>query len=94
MVISPLKASMAIFNFNDALIFFFISSSFLIESNSIKISRKNGPLFGGHYSENRHAITQEQEMVKMQEKAMLEMQKQRIEQEVTRQKERDFSISM
>lgn len=30
----------------------------------------------------------------MQEKAMLETQKQRIEQEVTRQKERDFLMSM
>ena len=46
---SPLKASIAIFNFNDALIFFFIFSSFLFESSSIKILRKNGLIFGGHY---------------------------------------------
>jgi hypothetical protein len=43
--------------------------------------------------ENRHAIAHEQDMLKMQEKAMLEVQKQRIEQEVSRQKQ-DFSMSM
>jgi hypothetical protein len=63
--------------------------------NLVYLRRMNGDsLFRDRCCENRHAITQEQEMVKMQEKAMLEMQKQRIEQEVTRQKERDFSISM
>jgi Ti-type conjugative transfer relaxase TraA len=44
--------------------------------------------------ENRHAIAHEHDILKMQEKALLEVQKQRIEQEVLRQKERDFSMSM
>ncbi len=43
---------------------------------------------------NRHLITQEQDFLKMQEKALLKVQQQRIEQEISRQKERDFSMSM
>lgn len=43
---------------------------------------------------NRHTIAHEQDMLKMQEKALLKVQKQQIEQEVSRQKERDFSMSM
>lgn len=43
---------------------------------------------------DRHAIAHEQDMLKMQEKALIEVQKQRIEQEISRQKERDFSMSM
>ncbi|MBX9621115.1 MAG: hypothetical protein K2X28_03660 [Alphaproteobacteria bacterium] len=44
--------------------------------------------------ENRHTIAQEQDMLKMQEKALLKIQKQYIEKEVLRQKEREFSISI
>ncbi|MBY0273416.1 MAG: AAA family ATPase [Alphaproteobacteria bacterium] len=44
--------------------------------------------------ENRHTIAHEQDMLKMQEKAMLEVQKQQIRQEISRQKEREFSLSM
>lgn len=42
--------------------------------------------------ENRHSIAQEHDLLKMQEKALLEVQKKQIEQEVSRQK--DFSMSM
>lgn len=43
---------------------------------------------------HRHTIAHEQDMLKMQEKALIEVQKQRIDQEISRQKERDLSISM
>jgi len=44
--------------------------------------------------DDRHSIAQEHDFLKMQEKALLEVQQQRIEQEVSRQKEREFSMSM
>jgi Ti-type conjugative transfer relaxase TraA len=44
--------------------------------------------------EERHTITHEYEAVKMQEKALLEVQKQQIQQEVSRQKERGFEMGM
>ncbi|MBP6951535.1 MAG: AAA family ATPase [Alphaproteobacteria bacterium] len=63
--------------------------------NLTYLRRMNGDLMfrEGCYN-NRHSIAQEHDMLKMQEKTLLEVQKQRIEQEVSRQKERDFSMSM
>ena len=47
----------ATFNFNDALIFFFIFFSFLVESYSLKLFRKSGPVFGGQYTLKPNAET-------------------------------------
>jgi hypothetical protein len=44
--------------------------------------------------EERHSIIHEHEVVKMQEKALLEVQKQQIQQEVSREKERGFEMGM
>ncbi len=42
--------------------------------------------------DDRHTIAPERDMLKMQEKTLLEVQKQRIEQEAAKQKEREFSL--
>jgi Ti-type conjugative transfer relaxase TraA len=44
--------------------------------------------------EERHAIAHEHEVVKVQEKVLLEAQKQQIQQQVLREKERGFEMSM
>ncbi len=44
--------------------------------------------------EEKHSIAQEHDMLKMQEKALHEIQKQHIQQEMLRQKERDISMSI
>lgn len=44
--------------------------------------------------EDRHSIAHEHDLLKMQEKAMLEVQKQQIQQEVSRQKERGFEMGI
>lgn len=44
--------------------------------------------------ELKTSIAQDRDIIKMQEKALLRAQQQRIEQEITRQKERDFSMAM
>ncbi len=62
--------------------------------NLVYLRRMNGDsMFRDRCYESRHSIVHEQNMLKIQEKAMLEVQKQRIEQEVSRQKQ-DFSMSM
>ncbi|MBX9786574.1 MAG: toprim domain-containing protein, partial [Alphaproteobacteria bacterium] len=61
--------------------------------NLLYLRRMNGDsMFRERCYENRHTIAHEQDMLKMQEKALIEVQKQRIEQEISRQ--RDFSMSM
>lgn len=63
--------------------------------NVTYLRRMNGDaLFRERCYEAKASIAQERDTLKMQEKALLEVQRQRIEQEVTRQKERDFSMSM
>lgn len=63
--------------------------------NLIYLNRTNGDaMFRERCYEAKASIAQERDIIKMQEKTLLEAQKQRIEQEVTRQKERDFSMSM
>jgi hypothetical protein len=44
--------------------------------------------------DERHSIAHEHEIVKMQEKALLKIQEQYIQQELSRQKQRDFSMGM
>jgi hypothetical protein len=59
--------------------------------NLLYLRRMNADsMFRERCYENRHTIAHEQDMLKMQEKAILEVQKQHIEQEVSRQK--DFSM--
>ncbi len=48
-------------------------------------------MFRERYYDERHSIAHEHDMLKMQEKALFEVQKQQIQQEISRQKERDFS---
>lgn len=63
--------------------------------NLTYLRRMNGDaMFRERCYEAKASITQERDIIKMQENALLEVQKQRIEQEVMRQKERDFSMSM
>jgi Ti-type conjugative transfer relaxase TraA len=63
--------------------------------NLIYLRRMNGDsMFRERCYESRHSIAHEQEMFKIQEKALLEVQKQHIENEISRQKEREFSMSM
>jgi len=63
--------------------------------NLTYLRRMNGDsMFRERCYDDRHSITQERDIIKMQEKALFEVQKQRIEQEVSRQKERDFSMGI
>jgi Ti-type conjugative transfer relaxase TraA len=63
--------------------------------NLLYLRRMNADsMFRERCYENRHTISHEQDMIKMQEKALMEVQKQRIEQEISKQKEKDFSLSM
>ncbi len=63
--------------------------------NLTYLRRMNGDaMFRERCYKGRALIAQERDLIKMQEKALLETQKQRIEQEVVRQKERNFSMSM
>ncbi len=63
--------------------------------NTTYLRRMNGDaMFRERCYEAKASITQERDTIKMQERALLEAQKQRIEQEVIRQKERDLSMSM
>ena len=63
--------------------------------NLVYLHRMNADsMYRNRCYENRHSIAHEQEMLRMQEKALLEVQKQHSEQEVSRQKERDLSMSM
>jgi hypothetical protein len=53
--------------------------------NLLYLRRMNGDsIFQKRCYENRHAITHEQNMLKIQEKALIEVQKQRIEQEISK----------
>jgi Ti-type conjugative transfer relaxase TraA len=61
--------------------------------NLVYLRRMNADsMFRERCYETRHTIAHEQNMLKMQEKALLEVQKKQIEEEVSRQK--DFSMSM
>lgn len=63
--------------------------------NLTYLRRMNGDsMFRERCYEAKASIAQERDIIKMQEKAQLRVQQQRLEQEVTRQKERDFSMSM
>ncbi|MBX9621940.1 MAG: MobA/MobL family protein [Alphaproteobacteria bacterium] len=63
--------------------------------NLVYLRRMNADsMFKEQCYNHRHAIAHEQDMLKMQEKALFEVQRQRIEQEISRQIEREFSISI
>lgn len=63
--------------------------------NLTYLRRMNGDaMFREQCYEAKASIAQEHDIIKMQEKALLKSQQQRIEQETMRQKERDFSMSM
>jgi Ti-type conjugative transfer relaxase TraA len=63
--------------------------------NLAYLSRINADtLFIERCFELKTTITQERNIIKMQEKALLEIQRQRIEQEVSKQKDRDLDFSM
>ncbi len=63
--------------------------------NLTYLRRMNGDsMFRERCYEDRHSIAQEHDMLKMQEKALLKIQEQQIRQEISRQKERDFSMSI
>lgn len=73
----------------------FINSSEKDSHNLTYLRRMNGDaMLQERCYEAKASIAQEQNIIKIQEKALLEAQKQRIVQEVLRQKERDFSMSM
>jgi hypothetical protein len=44
--------------------------------------------------EERHAIAREHEFMKMQEKQLVDIQKQQIQQEISRERARGFSLEM
>jgi hypothetical protein len=63
--------------------------------NITYMRRMNGDsMFRERCYEAKASIAQTRDIIKMQEKSLLEVQKQRIEQDILRQKERDFSLSM
>jgi hypothetical protein len=63
--------------------------------NLTYLRRMNGDaMFRERCFELKTSIAEERAIIKMQEKALQDAQKQRIEQEVTKQRERDFSMSM
>ncbi|MBS0271766.1 MAG: AAA family ATPase [Proteobacteria bacterium] len=72
------------------------SSTKQLDSYHIAYMRRieGDSLFRFRCLENRTTISLERQMIKTQEKASLEIQKQQTQQEISRQKERDFSLSM